>query len=88
MAKEPALSIDYDSSADVLYVSLGEPRVALSYDAGDGLLIRRDPKSGEPIAITVMDYERRFRRLPDISWLARVDLPSSLVHILEERPKF
>ncbi len=88
MAKEIELSIDYDSSADVLYVSLGQPRAATSYDAGEGVLIRKDPNSGELIAVTVINYESRFRQLPDTSWLTRLNLPARFEHLLQERPKF
>jgi uncharacterized protein YuzE len=88
MAKKLELSVDYDSSADVLYVSLGEPRAALSYEAGEGLLVRKDPKSGAIIAVTVLNYLHQFRRLPDISWLRKIDLPTPLVKYLQERPSF
>ncbi len=44
---------DYDSEADVLMVHMGEPRVAVSYDAGNGLLVRYDEKSGEIVGFEI-----------------------------------
>jgi uncharacterized protein YuzE len=70
------LSIDYDSAADVLYLSIGEPKPAITTEDRDGVLIRKDPTSGKLIAVTVLNYESRFRRLDDLSWLATRELPS------------
>jgi uncharacterized protein YuzE len=80
------LSISYDRTADVLYVSLGEPTPAVTVEDRDGVLIRKDRKSGKPIAVTVLDYENRFRHLLDVSWLATRGLPNDLVAYLSDRP--
>lgn len=82
------LSLSYDTASDVLYVSLGEPRPALTFEERDGVLVRKDLESGEPIAVTVLDYESHFRNIPDseISWLREIALPSVLVDFLEYRP--
>ena len=82
------LSIEYDSEADVLYVSVGQPRPAITIEDRDGVLIRKDPSSGKPIAVTVLNYESRFRRLTDVSWLVTRELPSDLVDYLQSRPGF
>jgi uncharacterized protein YuzE len=82
------LSIEYDPEADVLYVSVGQPRPAITIEDRDGVLIRKDPSSGKPIAVTVLNYESRFRRLTDVSWLVTRELPSDLVDYLQSRPGF
>jgi len=89
MAKKiDSLSIEYDPASDVLYVSVGQPRPAITIQDRDGVLIRKDPNSGKPIAVTIMNYESRFRRLTDVSWLVTRELPSDLVNYLQSRPGF
>ena len=76
----------YDRDADVLYVSIGSPRPAYTAEDEHGLLIRKDPKSGETVGVTILDYEEHFHQLPDLSWLATKPLPEELVAYLRERP--
>jgi hypothetical protein len=80
------LMISYDRSADVLYVSQGDPQPALTSETRDGVLVRRNPKTGETIAVTVLDYENRFRHLIDVSWLRTLRLPPDLYEYLLEHP--
>jgi uncharacterized protein YuzE len=80
------LQFSYDRDADVLYISIGSPRPAVSKEDGEGLLIRRDPDSGEVVGLTVLDYAEHFRALPDLSWLAQLGLPEELSKFLRERP--
>ena len=80
------LSIDYDRTTDVLYLSIGEPRPALTVEDRDGLLIRKDIKSGQPIGVTILNYESRFRRLTDVAWLRSLGLPADLASYLVDRP--
>lgn len=78
--------LSYDRDADVLYVSIGSPRPAFTEEAEEGLLIRKDPKTGETVGITILDYEEHFRQLSDLSWLAKKPFPEELVMYLRERP--
>lgn len=80
------LQISYDEDSDVLYVSIGEPRPALTYEEDGGVLIRRDPETQKVVGVTVVDYDHRFRALPDVSWLETKGLPSELVSYLKKRP--
>lgn len=57
----------YDEDADVLYVSLGEPRAALGVDLGDGLVLRYDEASEEVVGLTVIGLRARLRRELDPS---------------------
>ena len=55
----PPIQQDYDMDADVLYLSVGNPKSALSLDIGDGLLIRYDPDTEQVIGITVIGLRQR-----------------------------
>lgn len=61
---EPAndfLRIGYDREADVLYLSLGEPRKGMEYrEMGNGIVLRIDPETDGVIGLTVMDFVRNF----------------------------
>jgi hypothetical protein len=80
------LTVEYDDASDVLYLSIGTPREAFTEEGPEGLLIRKDPQTKEPIGVTVVAYDRHFRKLKDVSWLEETNLPHSLVKYLEERP--
>ena len=80
------LSVLYDQGSDVLYLSMGDPKPALTTEDQDGVLVRTDPESGKPIAVTVVDYEHHFRALPDVSWIEKRGLPEDLALFLRERP--
>jgi len=54
-----ALSWEYDEEADVLYISIGEPRAALTVDIGESILARYDEKEKEVVGITIMNVRRR-----------------------------
>lgn len=53
------LSWEYDEDADVLYISIGEPRAAVTVDLGESMLARYDEKENEVVGITIMNVRRR-----------------------------
>ncbi|MDX1579363.1 MAG: DUF2283 domain-containing protein [Gemmatimonadota bacterium] len=53
------LDWEYDSDADVLYLSVGSPRPAIGIDVGDGLIVRYDETTGEILGLTVLDLMSR-----------------------------
>jgi len=55
-----ALDIDYDSSADVLYVSFGKPKAAICVEDKHGNLLRYDAYSDKLIGITIIDFKKRY----------------------------
>lgn len=57
--KPEALSWEYDEDADVLYISVGEPRAAVTVDLGESVLARYDEKQKEVVGITIMNVRRR-----------------------------
>jgi len=46
--------IYYDSEADVLYISFGEPKPAEGLDIGDGTILRVDPETEEVVGLTIV----------------------------------
>ena len=59
----------YDTEGDVLYLSIGEPRPAVSEELGDDVLLRVDTETGEIVGLTVLNLSSRF---------GSVQLPQSL----------
>ena len=59
MEKNDIMQIAYDHEADVLYLSIGEPRRALSREIGDDVLLRIDPETGAIIGLTVFNLSTR-----------------------------
>jgi len=58
-----SLRIGYDREADVLYLSLGEPRKGMEYrEVDNGIILRIDPETGKVIGLTVTDL-RDFSRV-------------------------
>ena len=59
------LKVNYDPKGDVLYISFGEPRAALSVEVEDGEFLRVDPETRQPVGITVVDFYKRFSEHPE-----------------------
>jgi uncharacterized protein YuzE len=59
MDKGHMMQIAYDREADVLYLSVGDPRPAVSREIGDDVLLRVDPESGEVVGLTVLNLSTR-----------------------------
>ena len=57
--KETELTWDYDGEADVLYISLGEPKEAVGIDIGDGVIVRYDEDGGEVVGLTILGLRDR-----------------------------
>lgn len=56
------MRVSYDVQNDVLYLSYGKPREAISEEAEDGVWVRQDPWSDEIVGVTVIDFGRRFEQ--------------------------
>ena len=81
-----SLEVLYDQEADVLYLSVGSPKPSSIIEDQEVLLIQRDLTTGEVVGATVLDYQQRFRGLPDLSWILGLRLPQDLTNFLLRRP--
>ena len=54
--KSTAITWDYDEDADVLYLSLGEPRPAVGVDIGEGVIVRYDEVRQEVVGLTLLGF--------------------------------
>ncbi len=52
--------LDYDEEADVLYLSFGEPRSAITEEMGN-IGVRIDPKTNEIVGLTVIEFLKTFK---------------------------
>lgn len=59
LEKPAAVSWEYDEEADVLYLSLGEPREAVGMDIGEGVILRYDETRKEVVGLTVLGLRAR-----------------------------
>lgn len=60
MAKK--IRFSYDKEGDVLDISLGAPRRAISREVKDDFFVRVDPKSNEIVGFSVLNFEKGFRK--------------------------
>jgi uncharacterized protein YuzE len=49
----------YDEEADVLYLSIGNPRKATGVDIGQGVVVRYDEKKREVVGLTILGVRSR-----------------------------
>ncbi len=56
---KPALNWEFDEEADVLYISVGEPRPAVGADIGEGVIVRYDEEKKEIVGITILGFLAR-----------------------------
>jgi uncharacterized protein YuzE len=50
---------DYDEEADVLYLSVGEPKPAVGVDIGGGVVARYDEARKEVVGLTIIALRAR-----------------------------
>ena len=56
---------DYDVEADVLYLSVGEPRPATAVDIGEGVVLRYDEAANEVVGLTLIGLRAKLlKELP------------------------
>lgn len=54
-----SLSWEYDEEGDVLYISVGDPKPAVTVDVGESVLVRFDEEADEVVGITIMNVRQR-----------------------------
>ena len=55
-----ALNIDYDKDADVLYISFGKPRPAISIETNEGDFVRVDAYTDKIVGVTIIDFKEKY----------------------------
>lgn len=60
---EQGLTFFYDKEGDVLDMSIGEPREAVSEEISEDFFVRKDPKTDEIVGFMVLNFEKRFQKL-------------------------
>lgn len=58
---------DYDEEADVLYLSVGEPKSAAGVDIGEGIVLRYDEAAKEVVGLTLIGLRARLQKELPIS---------------------
>ena len=53
---------DYDSSADVLYMTVGQPQPALGIDVGEGLVLRYSEADSAIVGFTIIGLKARLEQ--------------------------
>jgi uncharacterized protein YuzE len=59
LEKPAAITWDYDEDADVLYLSVDEPRPAVGMDIGEGVIVRYDEGRREVVGLTLIGLRSR-----------------------------
>lgn len=62
LEKPTTVSWDYDEEADVLYLSIGDPRPAEGVDIGEGVILRYDEAQKELVGLTLIGLRARLLR--------------------------
>jgi len=62
LEQKPSLTWYFDDEADVLYISIGEPRPSVGADIGDGTIVRSDEKESEVTGITIIGFRERIMK--------------------------
>ena len=59
LEKPAEITWDYDEDADVLYLSVGEPKPAEGIDIGEGIILRYDEIHREIVGLTLIGLRAR-----------------------------
>ena len=69
MTNNLSLRMAYDKDGDILDLSLGEPKEAVSREIEDDLFIRIDPETDEVVGILVLNFEKWFEDIKEFRTL-------------------
>ncbi len=57
--KMEKIELEYDEEADVMYMSFGEPKEAVTEEVGN-IGVRIDEKSREVVGLTILEFMKTF----------------------------
>ncbi|MDI6731750.1 MAG: DUF2283 domain-containing protein [Candidatus Margulisbacteria bacterium] len=55
----------YDKEGDLLDISVGKPKKAISTEIADDFFVRKDIKTGKIIGFSILNFEKAFRGKQD-----------------------
>ena len=58
---EKRLSFSFDKGADVLDISIGSPKKAISREIDDDFFVRLDPKTKKVVGFSILNFEKWFK---------------------------
>ena len=59
------LTFYYDEKGDILDISLGKPKKAISTDVGNDVIERLDAKTNKIVGFTILNFQKRFKNKAD-----------------------
>ena len=57
------LIFSFDKEGDVLDISIGKPRKAVSEEIKEDVFVRKDQKTKEIVGFMILNFEKRFKKL-------------------------
>jgi len=57
---EKTIMFFYDKDNDIMDISFGKPKVAISEEADNDIVVRIDPKSKETLGFTIINFANVF----------------------------
>jgi len=58
---EEGLNFAFDKEGDVLDISIGKPKKAISKEVEDDFFVRVDPKTKKIIGLSILNFEKWFK---------------------------
>ena len=80
--------MDYDEAADIFYVRLrSDVQDARTDETGHGVLIDRDPVTGEIVGIEILDFLGHFAPCKDLSWLGSYGISGEILRLVCQKAR-
>lgn len=57
----PKMIFSYDKDGDLLDISVGKPKKAISTEVMDDFFVRKDVKTGKIIGFSILNFEKWFK---------------------------
>ncbi|MBI2546353.1 DUF2283 domain-containing protein [Candidatus Woesearchaeota archaeon] len=62
---EKGLRFSFDKEADILDISIGKPKKAISREVKDDFFVRIDPKTRKVVGFSILNFEKWFKSEKD-----------------------
>ncbi len=60
------LIFSFDKEGDVLDISIGKPRKAISEELKEDVFVRKDAKTKEIVGFMILNFQKRFKKLGEV----------------------